>query len=66
MGVLKLGTVNGASALGMESQLGTLSVGKQAAISCVINDDLDVNQSPAEIDDWMFAAKSRCEPVTCS
>ena len=64
MEVLKLGTVNGALALGMESQLGTLSVGKQAAISCVVNEDLNANQSPAEIDDWMFAPKSRCKPLT--
>ena len=63
MEVLRLGTINGALALGMESRLGTLSVGKQAALSCAINEDLDVNQSPAEIDDWMFAANSRCEPV---
>lgn len=64
MEVLKLGTVNGALALGMESRLGTLSVGKQAAISCVVNEDLVANQKPAAIDDWMFAPQSRCEPVT--
>ena len=64
MEVLKLGTLNGASALGLESRLGSLTVGKQAAISCVINDDLNASTSQAEIDDWMFAPTSRCEPVT--
>ena len=63
MEVLKIGTANGALALGIESQFGTLAVGKHAAISCVINEDLD-SQSPANINDWMFALKSRCEPVT--
>ena len=65
MEVLKLGTANGALALGLESRLGTLSVGKQAAISCVINGDLTTDQSSGVLDDWLFATKSRCEPVTC-
>ena len=64
MEVLKLGTQNGALALDIEDRFGTLSVGKQAAISCVINQDLITNQSPAEVDDWMFASNSRCEPVS--
>ena len=64
MEVLKLGTINGALALGMESQIGTLSVGKQAAISCVTNEDLNASQSQAELDDGLFASKSRCVPVT--
>ena len=64
MEVLKLGTINGAIALGIESQTGTLSVGQPAAISRVINEDLNANQSPAVLKDWMFAPKSRCEPVT--
>ena len=64
MDVLKLGTVNGALALGREDLLGTLAVGKQAAISCVVNEDLNAGQNIGLIDQWMFDSKSRCEPVT--
>ena len=63
MEVLKLGTVNGALALGKQNDLGTLAVGKQAAISCVINEDLNVGRNLASLDEWLFDSKSRCEPV---
>ena len=64
MEVLKLGTVNGALALGREDELGTLAVGKRAAISYVSNDDFNTKQTVAKIDDWMFAPNSFCQPVT--
>ena len=64
MEVLKLGTVNGALALGMESRFGSLSVGKHAAISCVVNEDGAASQGASGVEDWIFAPKSRCEPVT--
>ena len=63
MDVLKLGTVNGALALGREDELGTLAVGKQAAISCIVNEDLNAGQKVANVDRWMFDLKSRCKPV---
>ena len=63
MDVLKLGTANGALALGREGELGTLAVGKQAAISCVVNDDLNAGQKDALVDEWLFDLNSRCEPV---
>ena len=59
----KLGTANGALALGRQNELGTLAVGKQAAISCVVNDDLNAGQKDALDDEWLFDLNSRCEPV---
>ena len=59
----KLGTANGALALGRQNELGTLAVGKQAAISCVVNDDLNAGQKDALVDEWLFDLNSRCEPV---
>ena len=64
MDVLKLGTQNGALALGREDELGTLAVGKQAAISYVSNEDFNTPQAVAKVDKWLFDSKSRCAPVT--
>ena len=64
MDVLKLGTVNGALALGREDELGTLAVGKQAAISYVSNEDFSTHQTVAKVNGWLFASNSRCSPVT--
>ena len=66
MDVLKLGTANGALALGRAGELGTLSVGKQAAISYVSNEDFNTHQASATVDQWLFDLKSRCVPVTDS
>ena len=64
MEVLKLGTVNGALALGKQDELGTLAVGKQAAISYVSNEDYNSPRTVAKVDQWLFDSKSSCQPVT--
>ena len=66
MEVLKLGTANGALALGREDEFGTLSVGKQAAISYISNEDFNTRQTVVKVDEWLFDLKSRCKPVTDS
>ena len=66
MDVLKLGTQNGALALGREDEFGTLSVGKQAAISYISNEDFNTRQTVVKVDQWLFDSKSRCKPVTDS
>ena len=63
MDVLKLGTANGALALGKQNDLGALAVGKQAAISCVSNEDYSTSQTIAKVNQWLFDSRSRCAPV---
>ncbi|MFT7630307.1 MAG: cytosine/adenosine deaminase-related metal-dependent hydrolase, partial [Mariniblastus sp.] len=57
--VLSMGTANGAHALGIENERGTLSTGKTAALSLITPAGL----SQAHPHHWMFTAASRCQPV---
>lgn len=63
MDVLKLGTENGAVALGRQDDLGALAVGRRAAISCVVNEGVNAGQNEAAVEEWLFDSMSRCKPV---
>lgn len=55
--VLKFGTINGAAAIGYDSQLGTLAPGKAAAL-CFVEQSEGDTASP--INEWLFGPSSRC------
>ena len=57
--VLKMATLDAALALGIESQYGSIEVGKKAALSLVKNTGSSTNP----IESWIFDANSRCVPV---
>jgi cytosine/adenosine deaminase-related metal-dependent hydrolase len=57
--ILEMGTLNGAKALGISRRQGSLTVGKQAAMSFV-SDPSGFDESPF---DWMFSDGSTCTPI---
>ncbi len=60
--VLKMGTVNAATALGVEDRFGTLAVNKTAACSFVAQPD----GSPANLSAWLFSEETTAKPVVVS
>ena len=58
--ILEMGTLGGANALGLERDLGSLSVGKRAAMSFVSDTGESSGDSPFE---WMFSPNTRCRPI---
>lgn len=60
--VLEMGTINGARALGVENEFGSIAPGKSAAIS-VIQPTADHHVSD-ETYDWLFAESMTCRPLT--
>jgi cytosine/adenosine deaminase-related metal-dependent hydrolase len=62
MQVLRLGTLNGASALGMEQRYGTLEKGKSSRLAVIrSNQPSSVNVSGSL--DWLFSTHSTCHPL---
>ena len=55
--ILKFGTLNGAAALGFDSQLGTLTPGKSAALCFVEQNGVDF---AGPINDWLLSPSSNC------
>ena len=58
--ILKLGTANGAAAIGMASQLGTLTPGKSAVMGFVESTDADSN---GPLEGWLFSSTSNCRRI---
>ena len=58
--ILKLGTANGAAAIGMASQLGTLTPGKSAVMGFVESTDVESNES---VEGWLFSPTSSCRRI---
>ena len=58
--ILKLGTANGAAAIGMASQLGTLTPGKSAVLGFVESTDAD---SSGPLEGWLFSPTSNCRRI---
>jgi len=56
--ILKMGTIDGATALGQQDQLGSLTVGKQARFSLLESRDFQIGEA-----DWIFAPSTVCHPV---
>ena len=62
MQVLRLGTLNGASALGMEQRFGTLEKGKSSRLAVIrSHEPAPVNVSGSL--DWLFSQHSTCHPL---
>jgi len=59
--ILKMGTSNGAAALGLDSSLGTLKPGKAAAL-CFVEQGSGDPASP--INDWLLLPASSCRRIT--
>ncbi len=59
--ILRMGTFNGAKALGCERKLGSISIGKEAAFSYIESDDASSTDAPLE--SWIFSPESICRPV---
>lgn len=57
--VLKMGTSNAATALGIETRFGTLAKNKAAVCSFVAKPD----GAPANLSAWMFSEQTRAQPV---
>lgn len=57
--LLQLGTINGAHAFGLDSETGTLTVGKRADMACVSLDDSYAPRNPYNL---LFAPRSRITP----
>ena len=58
--ILKMGTFNGAKALGCERKLGSISIGKEAAFSFI---ESDASSTDASLERWIFSPESICRPV---
>jgi cytosine/adenosine deaminase-related metal-dependent hydrolase len=58
--VLQMGTINGARALACDSQLGSLAVGKRAAINIVSGIECDSADDPGQ---RLFAPNTVCRPL---
>ena len=58
--ILRLGTINGAAAIGFDSQLGTLTPGKNAALCFVQKNNSDPEKP---INDWLLSPSSSCRRV---
>ena len=61
--ILKMGTEFGAQALGCIDRLGSITVGKRAALSFIEPDESMLDANPA---DWIFAENSICRPIVGS
>jgi len=58
--ILKLGTANGASAIGMDCELGTLTPGKLGVVGFVESTNVDSN---VPVGDWLFSPNSNCRRI---
>jgi cytosine/adenosine deaminase-related metal-dependent hydrolase len=58
--VLRMGTINGATALGIADDYGSLTPGKRAAVSMI---DCPLNRTPQPFD-WLTQATATCRPIT--
>jgi len=58
--ILKMGTLQGAEALNIDSKLGSLTVGKVAAMSFVHNENEDMSRRP---ENWLFETSSKARRV---
>ena len=58
--ILKMGTFNGAKALGCERKLGSISIGKEAAFSFI---ESAASSTDASLERWIFSPESICRPV---
>lgn len=58
--ILAMSTENGAKAIGIESTLGSLAIGKRQAMSFVSNPNAGPDELPF---DWLFDGQSSCSPV---
>jgi cytosine/adenosine deaminase-related metal-dependent hydrolase len=58
--ILKMGTLNGAIALGLTESHGTLEIGKSAMMNFVTHPDAANGKLPW---DWMFDGDATCQPI---
>ena len=58
--ILEMATLNGATALGVSGDYGSLTAGKKPALCFVTHPDSGFGKSPY---DWLFADESKCSPL---
>ena len=62
--ILRMATLNGATALGVSQSYGSITVGKKPALSFITHPDSGSRDLPRESPfDWLFEQASNCAPL---